>query len=63
MNDPFKTIDELTRLLEPAGDPVGQPPRQTMREFFNADAVPIKTRQPDLSTPLQQAGPPPVIYL
>ena len=63
MNDPFKTIDELTQLLNPTGDPVGPPPRQSMREFFNADAVPTKTRQPDLSKPLQQASPPPVIYL
>lgn len=61
MTDAFKTIDALTRLL---GDPVGQPPKQSMREIFNADAVPIKTRQPDLSQVLQQDDrPPPVIYL
>ena len=59
MTDAFKTIDALTRLL----DPVGQSPKQSMREIFNADAVPIKTRQPDLSKPLQQDSPPPVIYL
>lgn len=63
MTDAFKTIDELARLLNPTGSSVGQPPRQSMREFFNADAVPTKTRQPDLSKPLQQASPPPVIYL
>ena len=60
MTDAFKTIDALTRLL----DPVGQPLKQSMREIFNADAVPIKTRQPDLSQELHQDDrPPPVIYL
>lgn len=64
MTDPFKTISDLTRLLGPAGDPIGLPPHRAMREFFNADAAPIKTRQPDHgNSPQQDDRPPPVIYL
>jgi hypothetical protein len=62
--DPFKTLSDLTRLLGQAGDPLGQPTQQELREFFKADAVPIKTLQTDLGqTPRQDDRPPPVIYL